>query len=84
VHALQSAGITVQVRSYEERSMGASSEAGDARACAFMEIANADVGAECYGVGMDSNIVTASLKALLSGINRAGLFVHGRIRKQAA
>jgi 2-isopropylmalate synthase len=84
VHALQSAGITVQVRSYEERSMGASSEAGDARACAFMEIANAEVGVECYGVGMDSNIVTASLKALLSGINRAGLFAQGRIQKQAA
>jgi 2-isopropylmalate synthase len=84
VHALQSAGITVQVRSYEERSMGVSSEAGDARACAFMQIANAEGGAECYGVGMDSNIVTASIKALLSGINRAGLFVQSRIQKQAA
>ncbi len=84
VHALQSAGITVQVRSYEERSMSASSEAGDASACAFMEIANADGGVECYGVGLDSNIVTASIKALLSGVNRAGLSVRGNIRKQAA
>ena len=84
VHALQSAGINVQVRSYEERSMGASSDAGDARACAFMEIANTESGAECYGVGMDSNIVTASIKALLSGVNRAGVSVQGSIRKQVA
>ncbi len=84
VHALQSAGITVQVRSYEERSMGASNDAGDASACAFMEIAIPEGGAECYGVGMDSNIVTASIKALLSGVNRAGVTIQGRIHKQAA
>jgi 2-isopropylmalate synthase len=84
VHALQSAGINVQVRSYEERSMSASTEAGDASACAFMEIANADRSIECYGVGMDSNIVTASIKALLSGVNRAGLSAQGSIQKQAA
>jgi 2-isopropylmalate synthase len=84
VHALQSAGISVHVRSYEERSMGASGDAGDARACAFMEIASAEGGVECFGVGMDSNIVTASIKALLSGVNRAGVTMQGRIRKQAA
>jgi 2-isopropylmalate synthase len=84
VHALQSAGIIVQVRSYEERSMGASGDAGDARACAFMEIANAQGGAECYGVGMDSNIVTASIKALLSGVNRAGLSLQDGKQRQAA
>ena len=70
VHALQGIGITVQVRSYEERSVGASGEAGDAKACAFMELARAKGGAECYGVGLDTNIVTASIKALVSGINR--------------
>ncbi len=73
VHALQSVGIRVQVRSYEERSMSASGEAGDARACAFMEIANSEGGAGCYGVGMDANIVTASIKALVSGTNRTGV-----------
>ena len=25
---------------------------------------------ECYGVGLDANIVTASIKALMSGVNR--------------
>jgi 2-isopropylmalate synthase len=34
-----------------------------------MEIAGKNSG-EYYGVGVDSNIVTASLKALLSGANR--------------
>ena len=72
VHALQSAGIGIQVRSYEERSMTPIGEDGNARACAFMEIAGQD-GGERYGVGMDSNIVTASIKALISGINRIGV-----------
>lgn len=84
VHALQGAGISVQVRSFEERSMSASSEAGDARACAFVEIASSETGAECYGVGMDANIVTASIKALLSGINRAEATMQRRAQKQAA
>ena len=71
VHALQSAGIAIQVRSYEERSMVPMGEDGNARACAFLEVAGAE-GGDCYGVGIDSNIVTASLKALLSGVNRIG------------
>ncbi|MBI1174677.1 MAG: 2-isopropylmalate synthase [Sideroxydans sp.] len=74
IHALQGIGINVQVRSYEERSMSAS---GEANACAFMEVLGPDGGSDCYGVGMDSNIVTASIKALVSGVNRAGLSVSG-------
>ncbi len=72
VHALHSIGIDLQVRSYEERSTGASGEGGDAQACAFMELAQVG-GAQRYGVGMDTNIVTASIKALLSGVNRLGI-----------
>jgi 2-isopropylmalate synthase len=71
VHALQGAGIAIQVRSYEERSMTPMGEDGNARACAFMEIAAAGRG-ECFGVGIDGNIVTASIKAIVSGINRLG------------
>ncbi len=70
VHALQRMNFHFQVRSYEERSLGASSEAGDATACAFMELTPTKDGGECYGVGLDTNIVTASIKALISGINR--------------
>ncbi len=69
VNALKCAGINIQVRSYEERSMLPMGEDGNTQACAFMEIAGKNSG-EYYGVGVDSNIVTASLKALLSGANR--------------
>ncbi|MDQ5907813.1 MAG: 2-isopropylmalate synthase [Pseudomonadota bacterium] len=69
VHALQGAGIDIQVRSYEERSMGASGEAGNASACAFIEIAGPG-SKEMFGVGIDPNIVTASIRALLSGVSR--------------
>jgi 2-isopropylmalate synthase len=81
MHALESAGIKVQVRSYEERSMVPMGEDGNARACAFVEMAAAGQG-ETFGVGIDSNIVTASIKAIVSGINRLGAARAGS--KQAA
>ncbi|MBI2307671.1 MAG: 2-isopropylmalate synthase [Rhodocyclales bacterium] len=82
VHALRQAGIGVEVRSYEERSMGASGNGGDARACAMVEIAGS--GGECYGIGIDANIVTASIKALLSGVNRMQGLPSAEGRRQAA
>ncbi|MCK6390649.1 MAG: 2-isopropylmalate synthase [Azonexus sp.] len=75
MHALQSAGIQAQVRSYEERSMVPMGEDGNARACAFIEMAASGCG-ECYGAGIDANIVTASIKALISGVNRLGIARH--------
>ncbi len=69
-HALRKIGISLQVRSYEERSMSSSGDGGNARACAFMEVTQVGSERECYGVGMDANIVTASIRALLSGANR--------------
>ena len=82
VHALRQAGIGVEVRSYEERSMGASGNGGDARACAMVEIAGS--GSECYGIGIDANIVTASIKALLSGVNRMQGLPGAEGQRQAA
>ncbi len=67
VQALGSLGIAVQVRSYEEKSMG---KGEDAKACAFVEVMLAGGERECYGVGMDANIVTASIRALMSGADR--------------
>jgi 2-isopropylmalate synthase len=67
VHALSALGISVQVRSYEEKAMG---KGEDAKACAFMEVMLSGGDRECYGVGMDANIVTASIRALVSGVNR--------------
>jgi 2-isopropylmalate synthase len=70
VHALRSLGLELQVRSYEERSVGKSAEGGNAVACAFMEVSNAEGGGERYGAALDVNIVTASLMALISAVNR--------------
>ncbi len=80
MHAFESAGIKVQVRNYEERSMVPMGEDGNARACAFVEMAATGKG-ETFGVGIDSNIVTASIKAIVSGINR--LDVIGGIQQAA-
>ena len=80
VHAFANAGITAQVRSYEERSM---STGGEASACAFIEVAGGS-GGECYGVGIDANIVTASLKALISGVDRSGIRPQVMAAEQAA
>lgn len=71
IHALQNIGVQVQVRSFEERSLSASISAGEAMACAFVEVVCQ--GKVCYGVGMDTNIVTASIKAIVSGINRCSV-----------
>ncbi|MDR1227682.1 MAG: 2-isopropylmalate synthase [Azoarcus sp.] len=72
VHALRQAGIAVQVRSFEEQSISASLDGGEARACAFLELAGTDGGSGRYGAGIDENIVTASIRALVSGVNRLG------------
>ncbi|MDH3234591.1 MAG: 2-isopropylmalate synthase [Alphaproteobacteria bacterium] len=62
----QAYGIEVSVNDYHEHAVGAGS---DATAIAYVEVkAN---GTTLHGVGMDSNIVTASLKGTMSGINRA-------------
>ena len=71
VHALRGAGIEVQVRSFEERSISASAEGGNAQACAFLELmSHSGSSGDRYGVGIDGNIVTASIRAIISGVNR--------------
>ncbi|GAA1882977.1 2-isopropylmalate synthase [Actinomadura bangladeshensis] len=63
--ALATVGVNVRVLDYAEHAMSAG---GDARAAAYVEC---DVnGATVWGVGIDGNIVTASLKAILSAVNR--------------
>ena len=64
--ALGSVGIEVRVLDYTEHALSAGS---DAQAAAFVEC---EVGEEVlWGVGIDTNTVTASLKAVLSAVNRA-------------
>lgn len=67
VNALQGLGLWIQLRSFEERATGASIKGGEAMACAFVEVVCE--GQTSFGVGMDTNIVTASLKAIMSGIS---------------
>jgi 2-isopropylmalate synthase len=67
VHALSEVDIHVRVLDYAEHALSAG---GDAKAAAYVECA---VGGETYwGVGVDPNIVAASLRAVTSAVNRAG------------
>ncbi|UER54719.1 2-isopropylmalate synthase [Kineosporiaceae bacterium SCSIO 59966] len=66
VAALAEVGVDVRVLDYHEHAMGAG---GDATAAAYVECAVGD--RVLWGVGLDSNIVTASLKAVVSAVNRA-------------
>ncbi len=64
--ALAELGVDVRVLDYQEHALSAG---GDARAAAYVECA---VGERVlWGVGLDSSIVTASLKAVVSAVNRA-------------
>ncbi|WP_371481620.1 2-isopropylmalate synthase [Kitasatospora sp. NBC_00315] len=64
--ALAGIGIDVRVLDYAEHAL---SEGGDAQAAAYVECA-VD-GKVLWGVGIDSNTVLASLKAMISAVNRA-------------
>src|SRR5215468_8666892 len=64
--ALGSLGIDVRVLDYTEHALSAGS---DAQAAAYVEC---EVGGQArWGVGVDTNTVTASLRAVLSAVNRA-------------
>ena len=65
-HILQSYGVDVRVLDFSEHAL---SSGGDASAAAYLECA---IGGDVYwGVGVDPNTTTASLKAVVSAINRA-------------
>ena len=59
-------GIEVQLLDYSEHTLGASS---DAQAAAYIELSVA--GQTLWGVGIDGDISNASLKAVISAVNRA-------------
>ena len=75
--ALATIGIDVRVLDYAEHAMSAG---GDARAAAYVECEVRSGGGEpavVWGVGIDGNIVTASLKAMLSAVNRVARVQQG-------
>ena len=66
VDALKDAGIVVELTDYTEHALG---EGADAKAAAYVE-ARVNGGKTRWGVGLDANIVTASLRAVVSAVNR--------------
>ena len=66
ITALAGYGFEIRVLDYSEHAM---SSGGDAQAAAFVECQVE--GRVLWGVGIDANIVRASLKAVLSAANRA-------------
>ncbi|MEU0839322.1 2-isopropylmalate synthase [Streptomyces sp. NPDC005962] len=65
--ALGSIGVDVRLLDYSEHTL---SEGAAAQAAAYIECAID--GKVLWGVGVDANIVRASLKAVVSAVNRAG------------
>ena len=69
VHGLrQDLGIEVDVLDYAEHALGAGEEA---TAVAYVEVRSH--GEVRWGVGMDPNITTASMRAVLSALERLGV-----------
>jgi 2-isopropylmalate synthase len=68
VSALGTAGVpSFQLLSYAEHSLGKGAEA---RAAAYIQVKTAR-GHAFFGAGIDTNIELASIKALVSALNRA-------------
>jgi 2-isopropylmalate synthase len=65
-NALTQHGVDVRVLDYHEHAMSAG---GDAKAAAYLECTVGD--RVLWGVGIDPSITTASLKAIISAVNRA-------------
>ncbi|HVW68200.1 MAG TPA: alpha-isopropylmalate synthase regulatory domain-containing protein, partial [Steroidobacteraceae bacterium] len=76
--AVRALGLPIDVVGYDEHSCGSGS---DAVAVAYVEVSTSS-GAVFFGVGRHSNIISASLLALISGVNRA--FRAGALTRDAA
>jgi len=59
-------GLEIRLMDYHEHAIGSGA---DARAACYVELRVGD-GPTLFGVGIDSNIVTASFKSVLSAVNR--------------
>ncbi|WP_442975440.1 alpha-isopropylmalate synthase regulatory domain-containing protein, partial [Salmonella enterica] len=65
-------GRSIRVLDYHEHAIGSGAHA---RAAAYLEL-EVDRGQRVFGVGIDSNIVSASLAAIVSGLERATMAVY--------
>ena len=64
--ALASIGVDVRVLDYAEHAL---TEGTDAQAASYVEVATGDQ--VLWGVGIDTNTATASMRAILSAVNRS-------------
>jgi len=71
----QECGLALTVLDYHEDAVSAGA---DAQAAAYVQIRGSNGAGTLYGVGMDSDIVTASLKAVASAATRAQQKVAGK------
>jgi len=70
-NALKGLGVNLQVLDYYEHAMSAG---GDAKAASYLECeiqSGSDAKSIYWGVGIDPSTTTASLKAIISAVNRA-------------
>jgi 2-isopropylmalate synthase len=65
-HALAGAGFDVEILDYSEHAL---TSGRDSRAAAYVEVAYA--GRICWGVGISTSVLTASVQAIVSALNRA-------------
>ncbi|CAJ0707547.1 2-isopropylmalate synthase [Ralstonia wenshanensis] len=87
VHALSHVlASPVSIHHYEERALG---QGANADAIAFAEMAAPDVAGSVFGVGVDANLTTASIRAVVGGVNRliaragSGMLRSGKSEVQA-
>ncbi|AQR95824.1 MULTISPECIES: 2-isopropylmalate synthase [Clostridium] len=59
--------INIKIIDYTEHALSTGSEA---KAAAYVYMERADIGSKTFGVGVDSNITRASIKSMISAINR--------------
>jgi 2-isopropylmalate synthase len=73
------AGTMIEVLDYHEHAIGSGAQA---RAAAYLELRIG--GATLFGVGVDANIVNASMKAVVSGLLRTGHRLGGPVQARHA
>ncbi|MFT8348399.1 2-isopropylmalate synthase [Clostridium saccharoperbutylacetonicum] len=59
--------INIKIIDYTEHALSTGSEA---KAAAYVYMERVDIGSKTFGVGVDSNITRASIKSMISAINR--------------
>ncbi|MBQ3359824.1 MAG: 2-isopropylmalate synthase [Microbacterium sp.] len=74
IEVLRAQGFDITLYDYVEHALSAG---GDAQAAAYVELQIGDQ--RLWGVGIDGDISTASLKAIVSGVNRSIRARHGEL-----